>query len=183
MPGEGDGALYAVTAISRDDAWAVGTAGNIQPLILHWDGAAWRAVPGPTPDRGTGALRAVAGTSRSDVWAVGYSIASQQDRAISEAHPLILHWDGAAWRAVPAPDVGTSAGVLTATLWGVAALSGDDAWAVGTIDNGEHGDPLALHWDGRRWQLMSPRNQTLTTAGVVGCDCRRTQRRMGRGQR
>ena len=44
----GNNELHAVTSISANDVWAVGTSennlGNSQTLILHWDGTAWSAL-------------------------------------------------------------------------------------------------------------------------------------------
>ena len=47
-PGHLSDALSGVSAISATDAWAVGYASSRtgqQPLILHWNGTAWRQVP------------------------------------------------------------------------------------------------------------------------------------------
>jgi hypothetical protein len=40
---------------------------------------------------------------------------------------LILHWNGTTWAQVPSPSPGDSSN----TLWGVAATSASNAWAVG----------------------------------------------------
>ena len=46
--GEGYSQLFAISALSRTDAWAVGTASDIPSqlgiMILHWNGTAWSAV-------------------------------------------------------------------------------------------------------------------------------------------
>jgi hypothetical protein len=51
------------------------------------------------------------------------------------AASLIEHWDGTAWRLVPAPDAGPLTGVVT--------LGPRDAWAVGSGG--------LLHYDGSAW--------------------------------
>ena len=66
--------LIAVTAVSSNDVWAVGSAdtSNRGALIEHWDAQQWSIVPGPphTPG-GSYDLSAVSAVSLSDVWAVG----------------------------------------------------------------------------------------------------------------
>jgi hypothetical protein len=64
----------------------------------------------------------VSASSRSGAWAVGSGIA--------------WHWDGQAWRSVPAPP-----GV---DLQSVTSLGPDEAWAVGS-------GTLTEHWNGTKW--------------------------------
>src|ERR1044071_428706 len=52
VPGVGQG-LWAVTAISAADAWAVGDVynqalGDQQTLTQHWNGTRWQTVPSPS---------------------------------------------------------------------------------------------------------------------------------------
>ena len=63
-----NGVLYGVAAISARDAWAVGYAGShstSEPLIAHWNGKAWKRLPGPRPGLGS-YLYGVAAISASD---------------------------------------------------------------------------------------------------------------------
>ena len=61
--------LYAASAMSPTDAWAVGGTDDLfHPRILHWNGRGWKVVAGPKP---LGVLAAVAPISSEDVWAVG----------------------------------------------------------------------------------------------------------------
>lgn len=85
--------------------------------------------PPPTGDE----LWAVDASSPDDVWAVGarFSGDTYRDRS------LILHGDGTRWSLVSSPDVGR--------LTDVAAVSEDEAWAVGA--------GKILHWDGATWEL------------------------------
>jgi hypothetical protein len=82
--------LEGVWGASASDVFAVGMEGT----ILHYDGAAWRAMQSPT----TETLMDVWGTSPEDVFAVGHG-------------GTILHYDGTVWRAM---ESGTDA-----NLWGV----------------------------------------------------------------
>ena len=82
--------LLAVTAISNNDAWAVGYAGNSRvnhTLTQHWDGTSWRIVPSFSSS-GSDAFSAVTAISKSDVWAVG----------ATNGQPLIEHWNGNRWQ-------------------------------------------------------------------------------------
>jgi hypothetical protein len=139
--------LNAVVAISADDAWAVGeysrgSRGNgSQPLIVRWDGSAWKEIPAPRL-AGGGVLNAVVALSPDDVWAGG----SRDDRSGTLPGPLVMHWDGSAWSVVDAPGAGT--------IWGMAAVSAEDIWAVG--NNGPQ--TLTMRWDGTRWSTVSSPN-------------------------
>jgi hypothetical protein len=101
---------------------------------------AWRAV-------GTGALpREIVGVSAlpsGDVWFVGPEPYTQNPRA-----PTISHWDGR--RLATVFPIGRRGQAVDFWLGDVHALAPDDVWAVG----GSEGEPLILHWDGRRWQRM-----------------------------
>jgi hypothetical protein len=134
------GYLYDVAAISPSDAWAVGWYGATAPLTEHWDGEAWRNVRAPVP--GTyHYLYGVSAVSSNDVWAVG--LYTGED---GQGHALVLHWNGAQWSLIPAPD-----GVLEA----VSAVSADDVWAVGyTVPVPFTAQPLIEHWDGTSWSIV-----------------------------
>ena len=77
MPPRGSG-LYAVTAISPTNAWAVGSqtasTGAEVTFTLHWNGRTWSEIPSPNPSDAASAqneLRSVAAVSPDNVWAVG----------------------------------------------------------------------------------------------------------------
>jgi hypothetical protein len=134
--------LYAVTATSATNAWAVGTStGNGSPhqtLIERWDGSHWAQVASPSP--GTESqLFAVAATSATNAWAVGYFIPSGGAR-----QTLIEHWDGTSWTQVASPSAGSLSGVL-----GIG-------WAVGVQPASSGADETLIeHWDGRTWSVVS----------------------------
>jgi hypothetical protein len=133
--------LYGVTAISPTAAWAVGQT-NGAALIEHWTGQSWTVVPDLYPHR-TAVVNAVSAVAANDVWAVG-AYATANGRA---QPPLTLHWNGSAWTVVPAPRVGQGD-----ELYGVAALSATDAWAVGSV--GVDAGTLIEHWNGTNWQVV-----------------------------
>ncbi len=80
--------LLGVSALSADDAWAVGGYTDIDGptgLVLteHWDGSRWTVVDAPSPGSDA-TLYAVDAISEHDIWAVGARIPSQ-------ITPLIMH--------------------------------------------------------------------------------------------
>ena len=65
----------------------------------------------------------MAATSASSAWAVGgYRHSTPPNRTFIE------HWNGQRWAVQPSPSVGVSAN----SLFGVAATSAANAWAVGS---------------------------------------------------
>jgi hypothetical protein len=155
--------LSGVAATSPANAWAVGEyydmantccAGPGHTVIVHWDGRAWAHVPAPNPGgpRRDNSLSAVAATSPDNAWAVGTS-AAPVESGLSGANTLIEHWDGTAWTRAPSPNPGSES-----YLFGVAATSPTNAWAVGDYTTGGPGGFTVIeHWDGTAWtRVPSP---------------------------
>jgi hypothetical protein len=107
--------LDSVAATSAGNAFAVG-----QTAIVRWKGKAWKRIRSPSPPGAQ--LTAVAATSARNAWAVGW----WQPPAGGLTRTLILHWNGTAWKEVPSPNAPGND-----LPGGVAALSPDNAWAVG----------------------------------------------------
>ena len=145
--GDTQSVLYAVSAASTHDVWAVGSThdGTLpsRTLIQHWDGAAWSLVPSPSPDTQLNELLAVAAVAADDAWAVGFRGGTRSETPLES---LILRWDGTSWAQVASPNVPAGANQLS----GIAAIAPDDVWAVGSAG----GAPLALHWDGSAWSVV-----------------------------
>jgi hypothetical protein len=85
------------------------------------------------------------------VWAVGAWY-----RPISTPGTLIEHWNGTSWRVVPSPNVTEGYN----ELYGIAAVSSTDVWAVGYHNIAAYGSEktMALHWNGSRWSVVPTRN-------------------------
>lgn len=149
--------LNGMAAISSNDIWTVGDAsisGSIQTLTEHWNGTGWSIVPGSNPVMFNW-LNGVAAASSNDVWAVGTDEAS----STSAERTLIEHWDGTGWSVVPSPNVGTGYNSLS----GVAAISSNDVWAVGSYEESNYpydNQTLIEHWDGTSWSVVSSPNPT-----------------------
>src|SRR5207253_734058 len=82
----------------------------------------------------------------NDVWAVGENglVGS------SSSTTLIEHWDGTQWSIVPSQNAGTGIN----DLGGVAAVSANDIWAVGTTGPFGNYRTLIERWDGTQWVII-----------------------------
>ncbi|PZS04354.1 MAG: hypothetical protein DLM69_01945 [Candidatus Chloroheliales bacterium] len=135
--------LFAVAALSHDDAWAVGqyTGHTSEPysinaLIEHWDGRNWTVYNNPELGTLEGSLKSVNVISANDIWAVGNA----------NVKPLAMHWNGVKWSVVPVPGADEKL-----ELNAVAAASSKDVWAVG--ESYASGSAI-VHWDGAAWRAM-----------------------------
>jgi hypothetical protein len=144
-PGGGN-ELNGVAATSATNAWAVGdSASGTETLIEHWNGTAWTQVlsPNPNPNDPGNRLFGVAATSATNAWAVGTECLICNTDSETDA-TLIVHWNGTAWKQQPSPSPSDFN-----DLFGVAATSSTNAWAVGFAA----GSPvLIVHWNGTAWK-------------------------------
>ena len=148
-PGTVSNELHGVSALGKNDVWAVGSSSN-GTLAEHWNGAGWSVVPTPNAPTYDDTLNAVSAASANDVWAVGSSSSGDAKPAM-----LIEHWDGSAWTVVPAA---ASTHQYGDTLYATAALSATNVWAVGTSST-------IQHWDGAKWSLVPHPASPVTSAG------------------
>jgi hypothetical protein len=144
--------LNGVSAVVSDDVWAVGRSvvgGLSQNLTMHWDGVNWSEIPSPNMGSVSNALYGVSANTSNDVWAVGQFGSVQP--YIYPTELLIMHWDGRQWTIFRQQPVGQNS-----VLYGVTAVSANDAWAVGVYDDGTSTQGLIMHWDGTDWHDVSP---------------------------
>jgi hypothetical protein len=157
--------LKAVTAISPDNAWAVGRTrlsggGNYAPLVEHWTGHAWTKTPVKLPYHATdGIFNGVSAVSASDVWAVG-------DVAGQSTEPLLEHWTGTKWH--PVTKIRGAAGVHLSVLDAVSARSADDVWAVGGGSDDSGYISQILHYDGHTWRYIPSPSGDLSISQLFG---------------
>jgi len=140
--------LFGIAVVSANDIWAVGSffEDEDNTLTLHWNGGVWSVVPSPNAGPETNnSLSAVSAIAANDVWAVG---SFQSETVGAESRTLTLHWNGTAWAIVPSANDGSEGNFLH----GIAAISSNDIWAVGRVENV---DTLALHWNGTAWSVVS----------------------------
>ncbi|MEO8288836.1 MAG: S-layer homology domain-containing protein [Chloroflexota bacterium] len=123
--------VRGVVAVSADDIWAVGTdfqSGGNTSVIIHWNGTTWSL----SSSRSDSDLEAVTATGPSDVWAVGFKPSGTFTR----------HWNGSSWTDVDSPRPQPFSG----QLWGVAAISTTDVWAVGPAGTSSGEGPLIARY-------------------------------------
>jgi Phosphoesterase family len=171
QPGAERDLLFAASAASANDVWAVGEQqsndGRFGTLVEHWDGLRWRVVPAPDPGASGNHLYGVVAAGRNDVWAVG-----QRNDAAAPDHELILHWDGSDWSVVPTPRHATA----SADLFAVTPDGRGGLWTVGeTLDPDAGGKPLLEHIDARPARvetvdLPSTGSRWTTLWGVAATD-------------
>lgn len=159
----GGSSLEAITSLATNDVWAVGTRDGaafgttVATLAVHWNGSAWSAIPTPNIGNRWNSLEAVSGSSANDVWAVG------SWRHIGGLFQnLALHWNGSQWSIVPTPNLSGAENQLQA----VVAISSNDAWALGSTNDGITGRSIYLHWNGSVWSSVpGPGNGTALAGG------------------
>jgi hypothetical protein len=136
--------LAAITAISANDIWAVGSGvigDESATATVHWNGTAWSVITSPNvgPEVDNTLLGVTAITS-NDVWAVG----TQQPTSLTDPSTLILHWNGSVWTIVP------SVGPEGSHLLAASAVASNDVWATGYSEAGT----LSEHWNGSSWSVV-----------------------------
>jgi hypothetical protein len=160
-PGTAFSILDAVTAVSVNDVWAVGSVGyvdqtGVRTLIEHWDGQQWTAVPSPSPAGEIAELRGATTVSATEVWAVGdYSPDGQLTLTLTE------RWDGTNWTVVPSENRDP----IQNYLYGVDAASRGSLWAAGFAGS----SALIEQGNGSSWSVIaSPSRGALSSLrGVV----------------
>ncbi|HMA35049.1 MAG TPA: S-layer homology domain-containing protein [Chloroflexia bacterium] len=99
-------------------------------------------------------LWAITASAPGDLWAVGSYYAPINPECESFYQTLTLHWDGASWTLVGSPNNPTL--FTDSFLLAAAAVGASDVWAVGYADDlYYHHFPLAEHWNGSAWSLVS----------------------------
>jgi hypothetical protein len=147
-----DNILAGVSAAALNDAWAVGayypsSSNVLATLAEHFDGVRWTAYPLPNVGVQENVLLAVSMPRPGPTaWAVGYNVSGK-----FQQQTLIEHFDGSSWSVVPSP----SPGALQNILFGVAAITDSDVWAVGAAqDQSGLWHTLTEHWDGSHWSVV-----------------------------
>jgi hypothetical protein len=119
----------------------------LNTLAHHFDGTRWTAFPLPNVGTQQNILQAVSMPSSGKAWAVGDFINGQ-----FQQQTLIEHFDGTVWSVVPSPSPGAKQNIL----YGVAAITDSDVWAVGAFeDDLDVWHTLTERWDGSAWSVVN----------------------------
>lgn len=150
-PGWAEG--VAAVAPGSEDLWVF--AGDFPvagPLnAAHFDGTTWSSMR-LRVDPGTDSVSAL---SPGDIWLEGSAPSSS-----TAPDPVVMHWNGRSWSAVPLPALRLPEGDTSIFLDVVTAVAPDSVWLAGvaTDDAGQFDAIVLRHWNGARWQqLTSPR--------------------------
>ncbi len=158
--------LQGVTCTSASDCIAVGyttdvNGGNLNDLILQWNGSTWNIVPGADTGQTYDELLRVDCLSANNCWAVGNAGAAQQSPNFLPIYPgavgdqgLIEHWDGSSWTVMSSTAEPSPGGGF---LYGIECLSASDCWASGSVtdSSGAASGLLMEQWDGSSWTDIS----------------------------
>jgi hypothetical protein len=94
--------LFAVTALSSSNVWAVGsywnfTLGSYRTLVEHFNGSTWSVIASPNAGLSDtwNQLLSISAWSATDMWAVGSTEPSASPRT-----SLAMHWNGTSWAIV-----------------------------------------------------------------------------------
>src|ERR1700751_5267163 len=131
--------LFAASASSRNDIWAVGQS------TIHFDGTTWTAFPAPMiKGDNKSFLQGVVAISPTLAWAAG--------NGTDGAHrgQVIEKWNGTKWTLFPGPKFAKKD---QANVFAMTSSSANDVWAIGSLVNLGTGlaSPLFEHWDGTAW--------------------------------
>jgi hypothetical protein len=159
------GTLNAISADSSTDVWAVGASSSNSDRTLqalHFNGQTWSRVSVPVPvtagSPSPSSFLGVTAISPTNVWAVG---TSRSNTYPFPTTALVEHFNGKGWNIVPSPnpevglDFPGSFGLV-----GIASISANNIWAVGTFSDPNSGLdlPLTEHWNGIKWSMVSSAN-------------------------
>src|SRR5919202_4806436 len=126
----------------------------MHPLLAHWNGRSWRAVPSPLS-----ALREEQ-ISPTDVPDAATALAT--DDVWIERGNQTTRWNSHRWQRYDLPR-------RTSAIMALAALSTRDVWGVGSLSamccwepgNPAGGGALIIHRDGTHWRTVA--SPTATT--------------------
>ncbi len=146
--------LFDIDVVGPNDVWAVGSVGyyDHHTLILHWDGTQWTQVDSPSPASYRNRLNAISVVYADDIWAAGWATEGQ-----STFSGTILHWNGSQWSLAPISGIDNPETSGSTQLYGIAAASSTEAWAVGWELDWTIRRNVIIQWDGNSWtRLDSP---------------------------
>ena len=153
--------LYDVTAISKTNAWAVGTTGSgssQRPQFMHWDGKSWSVynIPNVTKFSPT----SVKATAPNNVWAFGYN-----DGAIADNPYALIYHGSNEVTTLKLPEgwqVGDEAVLSPTSVWGVTNSEQECSIA------GSSRCTLLWHWNGTRWSSVAVPGDVESVTAVGG---------------
>ncbi len=153
--------LFAASASSANDIWAVGNS------TIHFDGTKWTAFQAPLINgQLTANLQGVVDISPTLAWAVG--------NITLGANPgqIIERWNGTKWSLFPSPAFPPNS---QTDLFAMTSTSANDIWAVGNlVQDLSNGEALSFnlfeHWNGKTWTPTLVNTPTFEALTGVSAD-------------
>ncbi|MHB8600606.1 MAG: hypothetical protein ACYDER_27845 [Ktedonobacteraceae bacterium] len=121
----------------------------------------WNVVTSPDGGSSSNFLYGIAATSTKNVWAVGFYYSMPGN---VPAQTLTERWNGSSWSVITSPNVGTN----NSFLYGVAATSGKNAWAVGSAIVNGSSQTLIEQWNGTSWSIVASPNVASASNSLYG---------------
>lgn len=156
-------ALTAIDGTSSGDVWAVGTHTSIDlggdlPVVVHWDGHAWKRAPIPEYNGGQDAAAVdVVADAPHDVWVLANNVDPARNNGWGH---YVTRYDGRTNRPVQ-----TYFSLAASYLQDIAAISPASLFLVGPIrDSG----PIVVHSDGNTSQITRTPFEHLRGAMLSG---------------
>jgi hypothetical protein len=107
-------------------------------------------------------LQSVYCTASTNCWAVGF-----QREDMHATLNRVLHWNGHHWSRVTTPNPAGSASDDESKLAAVRCLTARNCWAVGDTYHNDTERNQALHWNGKRWSVVSTPNPGGSKPGLL----------------
>ena len=156
-----DSSIFAASASSASDIWAVGDS------TMHFNGSKWTAFAAPLINGElTADLQGVVNISPTEAWAVG--------NVTLGANPgqIIEKWNGTEWNLFPNPTLLPNS---QGDLFAITSTSATDIWAVGNlVQDLSNGVTLSYnlfeHWNGTSWTPTFINNPTFEALTSVSED-------------
>ena len=140
-------------------------------LLETWDGAAWHMAPRPATALPSSVLNDVACTSSSYCVAVG-----TQEKVVTSGlgfrqYVLVDAWNGTRWIVQRMPRAARYGEELLGVSCASRACMAVGSYNANHVPGVGDGQPLAEHWDGRRWTVdhLSDRNLYFPELKSVSC--------------
>ncbi|WP_146646573.1 hypothetical protein [Labilithrix luteola] len=157
-PGDPRRALTSIWGTSKDDVWAVGSAGT----VIHFDGTQWTSTPVDT----TRTLFSVGGSGPNDVWIVG-------------TYGTVYHGPGfdggtANWQSTPIVPYTGTAELAISSVWGGSPndiwIGGESIKLASQPKAGTQYRSSTLADGGIGWEVISPCASCKFIGSVWGTD-------------
>jgi hypothetical protein len=123
------------------------TAGNVRPLVEHWDGTTWtiQSVPKPAGSTGGNLDGGVSCPTATRCIAVGgYGLPGE-----AGSQPYAASWNGIRWTDQVVPDATEDASLDAVSCSGPASCTAVGEYYVGSVETA-----LVEHWNGTTWAIQ-----------------------------